>query len=151
MPNEMRLKISGIDRIDAMELRELLAEHGASAARLTEERHQPLGPGRLGSPDLMDLAIKLGPYVVTAVSTAITLWITRKRHSLTTTGIELEIDGDQVAYRRFDGKELTEISDAAEIEAVMKGQQGTSRPESKKPKPAAKKPKPGAKKSKPRG
>ena len=124
MTANIKLSLKGIDRGDALELTELLAENGAGDLGMDEAPNQVLAGRRHGAPELLDVALQLVPVVMPSVITALALWITRKkeRSAMDYVELEVEVDGDKVKYRRFSGNVFQQASDPEAIKAILQAQ-----------------------------
>lgn len=118
MSKGLNFTIRGIDRVDAMALEELLAEHASEATHSESPNHE-LSKGRLGSPDLLNFAIQIAPIAIPALVTVVTLWLTRKKKEKDSGGTILEIDGDKIRYMKFTDSEVTKSNDPDAIKAAL--------------------------------
>ena len=119
MSDAVRLVIEGVDNVGAMELREALDEAGVTSIEITEVPHRPLGAGRHGAQDTLQLILQLAAITVPAVTTTIALWLTRRKKTVTKGGFVFVAEGDNVSLARFGEAEVTQSSDPAQIAAAL--------------------------------
>jgi len=119
MSDTIKLVIEGVDKVDALELREALEDSGATNVQVAEEPHKPLAAGQHGTPDMVQLVLDFAGIAVPVVSTAVALWLTRSNKKTKGQGVVFVAEGDNVTYARFDASEVSQSSDPKQIAAAL--------------------------------